>query len=90
MHCITYSVIPAQHRILWVNCVDLIWNAILASMSSSSSTEEEETIVPAEEDALFVMRQDILPAAAAAASLEEETSLFSNSTVGTPENVTVY
>ncbi|EEC51741.1 predicted protein, partial [Phaeodactylum tricornutum CCAP 1055/1] len=33
VHCITYSVIPAQHRILWVNSVDLIWNAILASMS---------------------------------------------------------
>jgi Mpv17 / PMP22 family len=31
VHCITYSVIPARHRILWVNCVDLIWNAILAS-----------------------------------------------------------
>lgn len=33
VHCITYSVIPAQHRILWVNCVDLVWNAILSTMS---------------------------------------------------------
>jgi len=39
VHCITYSAIPAQHRILWVNCVDLVWNAILASMAGN----EEET-----------------------------------------------
>jgi len=29
-HCITYGLIPPQHRILWVNSVDLVWNAILA------------------------------------------------------------
>ena len=33
VHCCTYSVIPARHRVLWVNCVDLFWNAILASLS---------------------------------------------------------
>lgn len=38
VHCITYSVIPARHRILWVNCVDLIWSAILASMSNAAPT----------------------------------------------------
>ena len=31
VHCITYGLIPARHRILWVNMVDLFWNAILAS-----------------------------------------------------------
>jgi len=41
IHCITYSVIPARHRILWVNCVDLVWNAILASMSQKGGEEEE-------------------------------------------------
>lgn len=40
IHCITYSVIPAQHRMLWVNCVDLVWNAILASMSRKEDAEE--------------------------------------------------
>lgn len=34
VHCITYGLIPARHRILWVNSVDLVWNAILASMAS--------------------------------------------------------
>uniref|UniRef100_A0A7S3P3K9 Peroxisomal membrane protein MPV17 n=1 Tax=Amphora coffeiformis TaxID=265554 RepID=A0A7S3P3K9_9STRA len=43
VHCITYSVIPAQHRILWVNMVDLVWNAILATISQKD--------VPVEEDA---------------------------------------
>lgn len=37
MHCVTYTVIPARHRILWVNCVDLIWNAILASKTAANS-----------------------------------------------------
>mmetsp|Transcript_20146 Transcript_20146/g.30181 ORF Transcript_20146/g.30181 Transcript_20146/m.30181 type:complete len:248 (+) Transcript_20146:1-744(+) len=31
VHCVTYGLIPARHRILWVNSVDLVWNAILAS-----------------------------------------------------------
>lgn len=39
VHCITYSVIPAQHRILWVNCVDLVWNAILSTMSRKEEPE---------------------------------------------------
>ena len=34
VHCVTYGVIPARHRILWVNSVDLIWNAILAQAVS--------------------------------------------------------
>ncbi len=45
VHCVTYGAIPARHRILWVNCVDLFWNAILASLASSddeSSDSEEE------------------------------------------------
>ena len=36
VHCVTYGLIPARHRILWVNCVDLVWNAILATMSRSN------------------------------------------------------
>lgn len=42
VHMVTYGVIPARHRILWVNCVDLVWNAILAGMSQAKATEEEE------------------------------------------------
>jgi protein Mpv17 len=44
VHLVTYGVIPARHRILWVNCVDLVWNAILATMSQKkeiSPTEDE-------------------------------------------------
>lgn len=41
VHCVTYSVIPAQHRILWVNSVDLIWNAILAKSAQKGDAETE-------------------------------------------------
>ena len=42
----TYSVIPAQHRILWVNSVDLVWNAILASLSN----QDEVTLIEDDEE----------------------------------------
>eukprot|EP00566_Odontella_aurita_P008586 CAMPEP_0113570062 /NCGR_PEP_ID=MMETSP0015_2-20120614/24756_1 /TAXON_ID=2838 /ORGANISM="Odontella" /LENGTH=647 /DNA_ID=CAMNT_0000472793 /DNA_START=124 /DNA_END=2067 /DNA_ORIENTATION=- /assembly_acc=CAM_ASM_000160 len=41
VHCVTYTVIPAPHRVLWVNSVDLIWNAILATKASGDDEEEE-------------------------------------------------
>ena len=43
VHCVTYGLIPARHRILWVNCVDLVWNAILATMSRSNPEPVVET-----------------------------------------------
>lgn len=43
VHCVTYGAIPARHRILWVNCVDLFWNAILASKTNSNDDEDEES-----------------------------------------------
>lgn len=42
VHCVTYGVIPARHRILWVNSVDLIWNAILAQAARGANEDEEE------------------------------------------------
>ena len=41
VHCVTYGLIPARHRILWVNSVDLIWNAILASQAQKGGAEME-------------------------------------------------
>eukprot|EP00521_Asterionellopsis_glacialis_P006285 CAMPEP_0195281478 /NCGR_PEP_ID=MMETSP0707-20130614/767_1 /TAXON_ID=33640 /ORGANISM="Asterionellopsis glacialis, Strain CCMP134" /LENGTH=410 /DNA_ID=CAMNT_0040340363 /DNA_START=218 /DNA_END=1450 /DNA_ORIENTATION=+ len=59
VHCVTYGLIPARHRILWVNCVDLIWNAILASKASGDAPSEEDVaeaeaivIIPAEDSVL--------------------------------------
>ena len=49
VHAITYTAIPAQHRILWVNCVDLFWNAILALKTSSESEEEIQKDVQIDE-----------------------------------------
>mmetsp|Transcript_1828 Transcript_1828/g.2768 ORF Transcript_1828/g.2768 Transcript_1828/m.2768 type:complete len:480 (+) Transcript_1828:152-1591(+) len=46
VHCVTYGVIPARHRILWVNCVDLVWNAILASMTRGrDETVDEDNLI---------------------------------------------
>jgi len=48
VHCITYGAVPARHRILWVNCVDLFWNAILALKTSEGDDEdgdEGETVL---------------------------------------------
>lgn len=50
VHCITYSLIPAQHRILWVNSVDLFWNGLLASMAQKKSSVFEELEGGEEED----------------------------------------
>ena len=47
VHCITYGLIPARHRILWVNSVDLVWNAILASMASKKVEEDSPEIADA-------------------------------------------
>jgi Mpv17 / PMP22 family len=44
VHLITYNVIPARHRILWVNCVDLVWNAILASKASSPTSTSDDDL----------------------------------------------
>ena len=41
VHCVTYGLIPARHRILWVNSVDLVWNAILASKARADGDEED-------------------------------------------------
>mmetsp|Transcript_10789 Transcript_10789/g.19946 ORF Transcript_10789/g.19946 Transcript_10789/m.19946 type:complete len:523 (+) Transcript_10789:408-1976(+) len=42
VHCVTYGLIPARHRILWVNSVDLVWNAILASKARDGVDEDGE------------------------------------------------
>ena len=42
VHCVTYGLIPARHRILWVNSVDLVWNAILASKARGDGPGDDE------------------------------------------------
>jgi len=42
VHCVTYGLIPARHRILWVNSVDLVWNAILASKARGDDNVDDE------------------------------------------------
>jgi protein Mpv17 len=62
VHLVTYGLIPARHRILWVNCVDLVWNAILAGMSQRSQEGGDDAVVA-------VAHQEGLPATLQAAEL---------------------
>ena len=51
-HCVTYGLIPVEHRLLWVDAVEILWVTILASTAATSphdndvpasaSKEEEE------------------------------------------------
>jgi hypothetical protein len=43
VHCVTYGLIPARHRILWVNSVDLVWNAILASKARGDDNDIDDS-----------------------------------------------
>ena len=81
VHCITYSVIPAQHRILWVNMVDLVWNAILATISQKDVPPVGEDQAPdatlalqaefvLEDDTLEPMAVPVLGVAAAGTKME--------------------
>ncbi|KAD5507651.1 hypothetical protein E3N88_15354 [Mikania micrantha] len=36
-HIITYGVIPVEQRLLWVDCVELIWVTILSTLSNEKS-----------------------------------------------------
>ena len=66
VHCITYGLIPARHRILWVNCVDLVWNAILARKAQGDDTnnnkEEEEELEQFPQDKPWNMMERVTTA----------------------------
>jgi Mpv17 / PMP22 family len=41
MNAQTDSVIPPQHRVLWVNCIDLIWSSLLSKLAAGKQPETE-------------------------------------------------
>lgn len=48
-HLITYGVVPVEQRLLWVDCVELIWVTILSTLSNEKS-EARISEAPAEAD----------------------------------------
>lgn len=38
-HLVTYGVIPVEQRLLWVDCVELVWVTILSTLSNKKSEE---------------------------------------------------
>jgi hypothetical protein len=41
-HCITYGLIPIEHRLLWVDLVEILWVTILATQAAASSESRED------------------------------------------------
>lgn len=81
IHCITYTLVPARHRILWVNCVDLVWNAILASKAREP---EEESEKEEEGDLVGETSLEALPLNAATVGAEETRPLPKSEPVNVP------
>lgn len=79
VHCITYGLIPARHRILWVNCVDLIWNAILATQATKDTSKEAES---------SATEQELVLASATEQELVLASTGFTDSEIATPSLMT--
>ncbi|KAE8723511.1 Peroxisomal membrane 22 kDa family protein isoform 3 [Hibiscus syriacus] len=47
-HLITYGLIPVEQRLLWVDCVELIWVTILSTYSNEKSEARISEAAPAE------------------------------------------
>ncbi|KAL8140451.1 hypothetical protein V2J09_006472 [Rumex salicifolius] len=43
-HLITYGVIPVEQRLLWVDCVELIWVTILSTLRQGFQTRQQKKI----------------------------------------------
>ena len=38
-HMVTYGLIPVEHRLLWVDLVEILWVTILATQASGNKVE---------------------------------------------------
>lgn len=52
-HLITYGVIPVEQRLLWVDCVELVWVTILSTYSNEKSEARISEVVPVEANTDF-------------------------------------
>lgn len=41
VHALTYSVVPLHLRVLWVDCVEVVWVSILATCTSKAASDDE-------------------------------------------------
>jgi len=73
VHCITYSVIPPQHRVLWVNSVDLVWNAILCSVVAQQETPQDNTAIISKKETAQLeitdVEAELLPASSSSSKI---------------------
>ncbi|KAB2032786.1 hypothetical protein ERO13_D05G360200v2 [Gossypium hirsutum] len=52
-HLITYGFIPVEQRLLWVDCVELIWVTILSTYSNEKSEARISEAAPAEASSIL-------------------------------------
>jgi protein Mpv17 len=47
-HCVTYGLIPVEHRLLWVDLVEILWVSILANAAAAAApvTTPSSSLVP--------------------------------------------
>lgn len=59
-HLITYGVVPVEQRLLWVDCVELIWVTILSTYSNEKSEARNlEAVSEGKSDSLLKSSSDV-------------------------------
>ncbi|PWZ21475.1 Peroxisomal membrane protein 2 [Zea mays] len=56
-HLVTYGVVPVEQRLLWVDCVELVWVTILSTYSNekSEARNSDSTSTPAASKVKYIM-----------------------------------
>lgn len=58
-HIVTYGLVPLEQRVLWVDCVEIVWVTIL-SMFANEQAEKRLEIEEASADTVLVLSSDKL------------------------------
>lgn len=56
-HLITYGLVPVEQRLLWVDCVEIIWVTILSMFSNEKSQKRLES---GEGEAVLVLSDEVV------------------------------
>jgi len=80
VHCITYSIIPTEHRLLWVDGIEVAWVTFLSMVASGEShvgplQDEDQVQDQDQEDLVVAPTTDQYNAAAAVDEKHEETAM---------------
>lgn len=54
-HLVTYGLVPVEQRLLWVDCVEIVWVTILSMFANEKAQQRLET---SEEGVLVLVSKD--------------------------------